>query len=66
MSGAENAESGIDTTSVRTDVTDPDALREELIRLAEDCDEGDLETAEDRTTNLLSDIRYAIQHGGGA
>jgi hypothetical protein len=47
--------------SPRTDVTDPDDLRCELIRIAEDADAGDLQTAEGRVTTLLSDFRRAIR-----
>lgn len=51
----------------RTDVTDPDALRQELIRLTEDVDAGDLDTAENRILALLSDVRRAkpAENGGG-
>lgn len=55
--------SGIGPEAGRTDVTDPDASREELIRLAEDLDAEDWETAEARTTALLSDVRRAKAGG---
>jgi len=59
--------SEIGAEATRTDVTDPDALRRELIRVAEDGDADDLETMEDRLSALLSDTRRAIadQSGGG-
>lgn len=41
----------------RTDVTDADGFREELIRLAEDRDAEAWGTLEDRASQLLSDIR---------
>jgi hypothetical protein len=46
--------------SPRTDVTDASELREELICLVEDADANDLERAEQRVTQLLSDFRRAI------
>lgn len=49
----------------RTDMTDPDEYRQELIRLAEDLDAGALDTAEQRTCGLLSDIRRTIAQQGG-
>jgi len=53
-----------DDAGLRTDVTDPDALREELIRLCEDLDEARddpdaYDSAENRITQLLSDVRRA-------
>lgn len=50
----------------RTDVTDPDALRQELIRIAEDADADDYETMEGRISSLLSDTRRALPDGGDA
>lgn len=43
----------------RTNVENPDDLRGELIRIAEDGDAGDLDTMEDRVSALLSDVRRA-------
>lgn len=51
--------------SPRTDVTEPSELREELIRLVEDCDANDYQRGEKRVTQLLSDFRRAVaEHGG--
>jgi hypothetical protein len=47
--------------SPKTDVTDADDLRCELIRIAEDADAGDLQTGEERVSRLISDFRRAIQ-----
>lgn len=51
--------SDIGAEASRTDVSDPGELREELIRIAEDADAGDLDTMEDRLSALLSDTRRA-------
>lgn len=51
--------SDIGAEATRTDPTDPDELRNELIRIAEDADAGDFETMEDRVSALLSDVRRA-------
>lgn len=49
--------SEIPADASRTDVTDADEFRQELIRLAEDRDANDWEMLEDRASQLLSDIR---------
>lgn len=65
MSGQTTTGPAGTTQSPRTDVTDADALREELIRLVEDADADDYERAEQRVTQLLSDFRRAMADDGG-
>lgn len=57
MSATTDAAGDNERTGPRTDVTDADGFREELIRLAEDRDAGDWDMVEDRASQLLSDIR---------